>query len=376
MEINQIRWGRSLAILALIGAVTACGLPRSGPKKNEILEGAVAKENATQIIPVDRRIAQIASKSVPIGFGSTFRKAGLVGSDTIQAGDKLALRIWENVDQGLLAVEGTSVTPLNEVQVDGDGFIFVPYAGRLQAAGNSPESLRRIITAKLAEQTPDPQVEVARVAGDGATVSVTGDVGAQGVYPIERSTRSLASMIAKAGGVTADPEITEVKVTRGKRSGTARLKDIYENPEMDIPVRPGDIILVQEDPRSFTALGALGAQTRVKFPSVKMNAVEAIAQVGGLQTNYADPTGVFVLRDERSDLVNEMLGRTDLTGRQRVAYVINLTDPEGIFNARDFLVRDGDTLYVTEAPYVQWQKSLAVLTGAAATAGSLSSVGQ
>jgi polysaccharide export outer membrane protein len=46
-----------------------------------------------------------------------------------------------------------------------------------------------------------------------------------------------------------------------------------------------------------------------------------------------------------------------------------------MFEARDFLVRDGDTLYVTEAPYVQWQKTIAAITGAGSAANSLANVG-
>jgi polysaccharide export outer membrane protein len=51
--------------------------------------------------------------------------------------------------------------------------------------------------------------------------------------------------------------------------------------------------------------------------------------------------------------------------------VLDLTKPTGIFLARDFQIRDGDTIYVTEAPYTQWTKSLSVLTG---SVGALSSL--
>ena len=46
------------------------------------------------------------------------------------------------------------------------------------------------------DQTPDPQVEVRRVAGDGATVSVMGGVRSPGVYPIEAPTLRLSAMLA------------------------------------------------------------------------------------------------------------------------------------------------------------------------------------
>ena len=34
-----------------------------------------------------------------------------------------------------------------------------------------------------------------------------------------------------------------------------------------------------------------------------------------------------------------------------------------MFEARDFAIRDDDTLYVTEAPFVSWQKTLSAITG-------------
>lgn len=366
----------ALVFAGLAFAVASCSLPRSGPNKKEILSGSVDPGGDSFIVPVTARVARQTAQAASQGFDATFRNAEVMGSDDVRAGDKLGLIIWENVDQGLLAAEGTNATLLNEVQVDGGGFIFVPYAGRIKAAGNSTEEVRRLIVEKLSEQTPDPQVTVTRVAGDGATVSVTGDISAQGVYPIERPTRTLSSMIARAGGVSVNPQVAQVTVTRGGKSGVARLIDIYENPAMDIALRPGDVILVEADPRSFTALGATGAQTRVKFESATLTAIEALAQVGGLNSNLADPTGVFVLRDENPRIANAVLGRQDLQTPQRVVYVLNLKEPDGLFNARDFQIRDGDMIYVTEAPYVRWQKSLAVLTGSATSLNSLNQIAE
>ena len=105
--------------------------------------------------------------------------------------------------------------------------------------------------------------------------------------------------------------------------------------------------------------------------SETLSALEAIATVGGLSTGSADPTGVFILREESDVVTNAILGRSDLVGDQRVIYVLDMTEPTGLFEARDFQVRDGDTLYVTEAPFVQWQKTLAAITGTAGAATNL-----
>jgi polysaccharide export outer membrane protein len=368
------RWARRLVLLSLVGTVAACALPRSGPSKREIYSGSVQKEGDAFIVAVNDQVTRATAVQPALGFSEAFQNAGLVGSDQISPGDTLGLTIWENVDDGLLAGKGLNATALNEVQVDGAGYIFVPYAGRIRAAGNSPEALRRIITNKLEAQTPDPQVIVRRLAGNGATVSVMGGVGGQGIYPIERPTRTLAAMLAKAGGVAIAPEIAQITVTRGTHSGKVWLKDLYSNSRMDIALRPGDVILVEEDTRAFTALGATGAQNRVQFTTQTLSAIEAIAQVGGLSTGLADPTGVFVFRNEPQEIANAVLGRNDLIGDQRMVYVLDLTEPNGMFNARDFVIRDDDTVYVTEAPYVQWQKTLSALTGTLNSANSLNNV--
>ncbi|MEM1063982.1 MAG: polysaccharide biosynthesis/export family protein [Pseudomonadota bacterium] len=370
MNFTKLHRARPAAAVAVFAVLAGCGLPRSGPTKSEIFSGSEMREGETLVIEVNDRVAQATRLEPSLGFGEGFLSAGIVGSDTIRPGDTLGLTIWENVDDGLLATAGSNATSLTEVQVDGDGFIFVPYAGRIKAAGNTPEAIRRIITEKLSAQTPDPQVIVQRAAGDGATVSLIGGVGGQGVYPIERPTRTLTAMLAQAGGVTIPPEIAQVTVIRGGHTGTIWLDDLYEDPRLDIALRGGDRVLVEEDTRSFTALGATGAQSRVPFETQTITAVEAIATVGGLNSNLADPTGVFVLRTEEEAVAETVLGR-DVTGDQQVAYVLDLTGPNGLFVAREFEIRDEDTVYVTEAPYTQFTKVLSAIVGPLNTANTI-----
>ncbi len=374
MKINASRWAKTVAILTLVGVVSSCGLPRVGPNKREIFAGSVQKQGDAFVVSVNDRVTRATAVVPALGFSPAFVNAGTLGSDTIRPGDTLGLTIYENVDDGLLAGTGVNSTTLDEVQVDGAGFIFVPYAGRIRAAGNTPEAIRRIITDKLDDQTPDPQVMVRRLAGDGATVSLSGAVGAQGIYAIERPTRTLTAMLARAGGISVEPETARVKVIRGSHTGEIWFEDLYADSTTDIALRGGDRILVEADTRSFTALGATGAQTRMRFESQTISAVEAIAQVGGLSATSADPTGVFVFRNEPAEIAQQVLGRTDLIGTQRMVYVLDLTEPNGLFLARDFVIRDGDTVYVTEAPYAQFSKVLGVVTGTLGTASSVSSL--
>ena len=369
---RQSRWVRPVALLLVASLVTGCGLPRIGPNKREIYAGSVQRQGDAFIVSVNDRVTRATAVQPALGFTDDFLNAGLLGSDTISPGDTLGLTIWENVDDGLLTGAAANQTILEEVQVDGSGFIFVPYAGRIRAAGNTPEGVRRVITERLDQQTPDPQVEVRRVAGSGSTVSVSGAVSGQGVYPIEAPTRRLSAMISAAGGIAIKPEVAQITVIRGDKRAKVWFQDLFKYPQFNIPLRGGDRILVESDTRSYTALGATGTQARVTFETQTLSALEGLAQVGGLTVSASDPTGVFVMRNEPADIANQVLGRTDLVGAQRMVYVLDLTKPNGMFMARDFAIRDDDTIYVTEAPFSQWAKVISALTGTLGAVGSVS----
>lgn len=358
---------RNFVFLSLTGALAACGLPESGPTRGQIESSSVSRGGDAYLVPVDDEVARETAVFNNLGFSSNFLNADELSPDTIRAGDVLGLTIWENVAEGLLARGGAAASVIEQVQVDSSGFIFVPYAGRIRAAGNTPEALRGIITRALETQTPDPQVSVRRLAGDGATVTVVGAVGAQGVYPIDRPTRKLSSVLARAGGVSfeadLDVDVTQVSILRGNRIERIWLTDLLENPAVDIAVRGGDRIIVEQDRRSFIALGALGTQTNVPFSEQDLNALEAVASVGGLNSAIADPTGIFVLREQDEATARKVLDNPQIQGPQRIVYTVDLTQPSGMFVAGDFFIQDGDTVFVTEAPLARWSKTVSLVFG-------------
>ena len=51
--------------------------------------------------------------------------------------------------------------------------------------------------------------------------------------------------------------------------------------------------------------------------------------------------------------------------------MLDLTRPNGMFMARDFAIRDEDTVYVTEAPIVTWDRTIQALTGSLANVTAL-----
>lgn len=360
--------------LVLLTMLAGCTVPRSGPTARDIQ--SAGDELGMHVVTVTPAIAAETREEETLGFGSAFINAPAVSPDTIRAGDVLTISVWENVDTGLLAGIGQKVTPLEGVQVDQKGEIYVPYAGALPAAGRTPQELRAEIAEALKSQTPDPQVEVRRAEGDGSTVSVMGGVRSPGVFPIRAPTRRLSAMLAEAGGVAIVPDVAQIKIERGGSVGRIWLQDLYDKPQNDIALRPGDRIIVEEDRRSFTSLGATTGQNRVNFNKRHMSAIEAIATTGGLDGRVADPTGVFIFRDETPAVAERVLGVPEVQGPQRMAYLIDLTKPEGLFAARDFIIRDEDTIYITEAPIASWSRMLSIAYSAALLTRTVEVIGQ
>ncbi|MCX7567501.1 polysaccharide biosynthesis/export family protein [Sulfitobacter sp. F26169L] len=355
-----------LTVLKVVGItfiLGACTIARPGPSKNELLNVKFDEAEQTQIVFVDKRITSLTAARTGSSFPNELLSASGPSSDVIRPGDTLSLTIFENIEDGVLARGNAGSTNLNSIQVDGAGFIFIPYAGRVRAAGNSPNRLREIITNKLSALTPEPQVVVTRAPGDGATVSVLGDgVATQGVYPIQRSNDTLTELLAVAGGMTAPSEVVRISLLRNHKTGDFWFEDIYKNPRLNFTLRSGDQVLVERDPRTFTILGAIGEQTNQPFQSRQPSALEAVAQVGGLDSERADPTGIFVVREHSAGFVNTLLQRTDIVTEQSVIYVMDLTKPNGIPLARQFDIHDGDTIYVTEAPSIKWRKTFETIS--------------
>ncbi len=373
LEIKASRL-RLVSVFAMVLALGACGLPRSGPNTSEILAGSVENGGQTNIVYVDDRVAQAAAVDIPLGFSRAFLNAGPISVDRIRPGDKLTVTIWENVETGLMVAPGTSSTTLSNIPVDQLGNIFVPYAGVVRASGRTTEELRVDITRLLARQTPDPQIIVRREAGEAAVVNVVGGVNSQGVYALSAATRRLTSVLAVAGGVSIDPAGTRITVQRGGESSSIWLRDLYANAANNIFLQPQDRVVVEKDQRYFSVLGASSGQTRVDFLSKNPSVVDALSAVNGLNGNLANPRGIFVFRMESAAIANEVLETDTFTTPQRVAYVIDLTKEESIFTAQAFQLRDRDTVYVTEAPFVSWSRVLEAVAGTVRTLDSLATV--
>ncbi|SHL74038.1 SLBB domain-containing protein [Roseibium suaedae] len=362
---------RFSVVAALCMTLGACGaLPGEGPSaisitSDEVEAGSTISNYA--VIQLDSTNIESIRRYRPLAFANQFKGVGAGGASTLLGvGDTLMVSIWEASQDGLFSSGGSGGAGQIPAVIDETGYIFVPYAGRVRAAGLSVEALRQSIQKELIGKAVEPQVLVTLGEKLSSTAVVVGDVMKPGVYPLPLRDTRLLDLVATAGGAREATYETEVTLKRGNRSGTTRLEELIDFPENNVRVSPGDNILLSHHPRTFSAFGAVKSSQLVPFKTKSVTLAEALATVGGLNDFSADSGGIFLFRYEDADLLREVRPElaSTIAGRQvvPVVYKLSLRDPKGFFVARFFEMRNKDILYVANHPTAELGKFLQIIS--------------
>lgn len=352
-----------------MGMAGCSALPRSGPltadmrgsQDPDALEGLVAS-----LTP--ETLARIPASPFP-SFSAALRAEAPVDPTRIGVDDVIDVAIWESDGGGLFGSEGGA--EVLTTSVDPDGTLYLPFAGRLRASGATLATLRERIRAALDPLTLSPQVDVRLREPRSRFVSIQGAVARPGLYAIERPTLRLAAMLAHAGGASGEPERVEVGLQRNGLVERQLLSGILDDPSLDVALRPDDRIVLSPIRERFIVLGAASAQAQIPFATRPLDLLSAIGAARGLRDFDADPTGIFVFRREAAEVADALLpGPTppDLPdgGGRPIVYRVDLSSPQGFFMARRFAMRDGDAIFVTNAPLTELRKFLQLFNAVAA----------
>ena len=135
-------------------------------------------------------------------------------------------------------------------RVETDGTIDFPYVGRIKAAGLSEDSLARTIERRLAARqiVTDPHVLV-EISNFGTQASVQGQVGAPGVYTLDRPT-NLTQILSRAGGVRD----VGVGGTITVRRAHGAIVKTFDSKEVQAGRGPGATLLIANNDEIFVDL--------------------------------------------------------------------------------------------------------------------------
>lgn len=380
-------WVGLLAAGLIAGATNGCTvLPSSGPSRVEIEMAQPEDDQRYLLVDVDDRTLSLLAQQRPATFGGRFGDYRPPSRYVVGVGDVLSVTIWEAAAGGLFSGPiidrlgtGSRSAVIPEQQVAQDGSITVPYAGRIPVAGKTPSQIEQAIVDRLAGKAIEPQAVVVVTRGVSNSVTVLGEATNGAVVPLSPRGDRVLDVIAAAGGIKVPAHEVFVRLSRGGTTVTLPMQRLLNDPKEDVYVRPLDKIVVIRDPQTFTVFGAAGNPTIVPFDAVGITLEEGVARVGGVMDNRADPSGVYLMRLEQVRFAAQL--RPDArplesNGYVRVIYRWNMRNPNFVFLARGFEIRNKDAIYVANAPLADIQKITSLFSSVAAPVVSTAAVVQ
>jgi polysaccharide biosynthesis/export protein len=356
---------RPLRVLAaLAGGASAllagCAAPGAGPSAN-------ALENSVRIASTGQApIVDLVAYNLPNTPGGDQRGlARLAGQkfngSVLRAGDTVSVRIFDTGEEGLVSTARSSALDLGSFKIDDAGFIDVPYAGRLRAAGSTPAALRTRIAGGLrgSSISPEATVFVSETGGSGFTVN--GAVKSAGRFDLTTQGERVLDAIALAGGPASPSGETQVTVIRGNDRASAPMDRILLDQGQNIYVQPGDQIFLGRDATSFTSFGAFASPGEFNFQPGEMTMAQAVARSGGLLNDRANASRVYLLRSEPAAVGRSLgvLPPGDTSGGTvPVIYRVDMKQPASLFAMQSFQIRKGDLLYVPNSAGANIRQSL------------------
>jgi polysaccharide export outer membrane protein len=350
----------STAALSLAGCAS---LPSSGPTGPEIRRAAEKPSEFPFVLVEVESPAAVPPGPGPAGAAvlNIVRRP----TDLLGPGDVINVTIYEAGvtlfgNSGLRSPGAATPTfdpsstaeRLPTIRVDDDGFIQVPYVGRIRAEGRTAGELQEIIQQGLRGMSQDPQVMVSIQESITNSVIVAGEVARPGRLVLATNRESLLDAVALAGGYRGAAKDTVARVQRDGDSFEIRLSDLLDMPEEDVLVAPGDRITIVSRPQSFSVLGAPNRAEDIVFPRSRLSLVQAVALAGGANPNQGDAASIFVFRYVRKPDGTE----------QPTVYHLNMMKPGAYLLSQRFLMHDRDVLYVGNARANQLTKFIQLLS--------------
>lgn len=192
---------------------------------------SAAAQTAAPQAPAGSKPPPAAGKPQPVA-GVPVAPDYVIGPD-----DVLAIVVWREKD-----ISG-------EVAVRPDGKISLPLLNDVQAAGFTPEELRKHLTEVASKFIEEPEVTVIVKAVNSRKVYITGQVAKPGPYSIGGPTNVL-QLIAMAGGVLEFADTKNIVVMRNEKGQATTYRFNYNdvlrgrNLKQNIELKPGDTVVV------------------------------------------------------------------------------------------------------------------------------------
>ena len=361
-------WGMAAiaAVLSSAGCDTLL-IPASGPDSVVIRSQTTWHGPPYGLVTLNPQAVHILEEYGPKSLTGIFGDHRPPPEIKFGIGDVVGVTIFEAAAGGLFIPAEASVRPGNFVTlpsqpIDTKGYISVPYAGLIPAAGKTPSEVDKEIVDRIKDRAIEPQAVVSLVTQNTSLITVVGEVNnlitsVTGRIPAQPAGERLLDVITRAGGLRDQGQDMWVTLERRGKRATVPFGALLYEPGNNIWAWPGDTVYLYKEPQTFLAFGASGQQGQFQFSSgsqasaFRMTLAEGVAAAGGLLDLQADPGSVFLFRREPRELAEKLgVDCSKMDGPTvPVIYSVSFADPAGYFLATRVQLRNKDVILVANA---------------------------
>ncbi len=284
----------------------------------------------------------------------------------IGAGDMLSINVWH---EELLTGDEVKLPP--NTPVDNKGNIYYPHVGSLSVAGKTISQVRRSIANKLKKYLKDPQVEVRVVGFESKKVYVTGEVKNPGVLKLTTTPITIMDALNLSGGLSDKAQWNRVTLNRKNATYPVPLISLLQegNLRYNYLLQDGDILNIpRNDKDKVYLMGEVIKPQTVTIGRYGLSLTAALSAAGGINEKQADPTGIFVIRNEQQKtFLNIQITRKNI-------YQLNAKDMTALALGEQFQLMPGDVVYVTAAPIAKWNRVISNIMPSLSGIGSVNGI--
>ena len=366
---------RLFALAALASAILTAGcdtllIPSSGPNAVVVRSQDTWHGPPYGFVTLSPQAVQILEEFGPRSLTGIFGDHRPPPEITFGIGDVVSVSIFEAAAGGLFIPAEASVRPGNFVTlpnqpIDTKGFISVPYAGLVPAAGKTPAQVEKEIVDRIKNRAIEPQAVVALVTQNTSLITVIGETNnlitsVTGRIPAQPAGEHLLDVITRAGGLRDQGQDLWVTLERHNKRATVPFGALLYEPGNNIWAWPGDTIYLYKEPQTFLAFGATGVQGQFQFSAGtaasawRMTLAEGVAAASGLLDLQADPGSVFLFRREPRELAEKLgVDCSKMDGPTvPIVYSVSFADPAGYFLATRVQLHNKDVILAANAQQV------------------------
>ena len=294
----------------------------------------------------------------PLALPASFVRGGGPYQYRVAPQDVLQVTVWNRPE---LNNPSNTSNELSGRIVGADGSLYYPFVGTFKAAGHTVQEIREYITTGLLKVIKQPQVDVSVLQYRGQRIYVSGEVRTPGAVQVTDIPPDLTDVIARAGGATAEADLSAVSLTRGSETLRLDLLPLYYGGDMraNLRLQHGDIInLPERRAAKVFVTGEVIRPTALLLPRGPLTLADALAEAGGVNPLSANAGQIFVMRGgmPANPSTASSAAATGTAQQRPKIYHLNAAAPDALLLADQFVLNARDVVYVDAAAVVRWAR--------------------